>query len=327
MPHWGATKSRSLRSLSRPDGRSRPREFASLIRCGCGGVPRWGPQIRAAQWGGREKTGAPTRLFLGLVARALSAPPLALGIFLSSGCSFLPGRGVAPRVAGARRVPLAGHVSSAPPPSTARGGLVGRSGPFRAGRLVAGASRLPNPLWCGLVLGPSLFRCAGRCRSLLRCLWVTAQPVIIIFLPAGVPVCFCVLGPGVGFCLARSAFRPAPNGARVCVVGGVVVVVGPRPRCPLGPQTGRARAKCGACAPVCRGPAAPGGGGLLHKRYTECEHQFAERRGAQPATKARTKPVPRRGLSSRLTAGKTAQGSLPPALGWFRALPASLLIP
>ena len=146
MPHWGANKSRSLRSLSRPDGRSRPREFASLTRCGSGGVPRWGPRIRAAQWGGREKTGAPTRLFLGLVARALSAPPLALGIFPSSGCSFLPGRGVAPGVAGARRVPLAGSVSSAPPPSTARGGVVGRSGPFRAGRPVAGASRLPNPL-------------------------------------------------------------------------------------------------------------------------------------------------------------------------------------
>lgn len=123
--------------------------------------PPLGDAIRAAQWGGREKTGAPTRLFLGLVARALSAPPLALGIFPSSGCSFLPGRGVAPVVAGARRVPLAGSLSSAPPPSTARGGLVGRSGPFRAGRPVAGASRLPNPLWCGLVLGPSLFRGAG----------------------------------------------------------------------------------------------------------------------------------------------------------------------
>ena len=59
-----------------------------------------------------------------------------------------------------------------------------------------------------------------RCRSPLRCLWVAAQPVILICLPAGVPVCFCVLGPGVGFCLARSALRPAPNGARVCVVGG-----------------------------------------------------------------------------------------------------------
>lgn len=35
----------------------------------------------------------------------------------------------------------------------------------------------------------------------------------------------------------------------------------------------------------------------------------------------------RRGLVSRLRAGKTAQGPLPPALGWFRALPAPLLIP
>lgn len=65
---WGAacpivvpTKSRSLQSLSRPDGRSRPREFALLIRCGSGGVPRWGPRIRAAQWGGREIDGRPVR--------------------------------------------------------------------------------------------------------------------------------------------------------------------------------------------------------------------------------------------------------------------------
>lgn len=300
MPHWGATKSRSLRSLSRPGGRSRPREFASLIRCGSGGVPRWGPRIRAAQWGGREKTGAPTRLFLGLVARALSAPPLALSIFPSSGCSFLPGRGVAPGVAGARRVPLAGPVSSAPPPSSARGGLVGRSGPFRAGRLVAGASRLPNPLWCGLVLGPSLFRGAGRCRSPLRCLWVSAQPVIEIFSSRrGCPSASASLGRGWGFASPVLPSARPPMGHASVLWGGVVVVVGPRPRWPLGPQTGRARAKCGACAPVCRGPAAPGGGGLLHKRYTECEHQFAERRGAQPATKARTKPELRRGLDSR----------------------------
>ena len=124
-----------------------------------------------------------------------------------------------------------------------------------------------------------------RCRSPLRCLWVAAQPVILICLPAGVPVCFCVLGPGVGFCLARSAFRPAPNGARVCVVGGWVVVVGPRPRCPLGPLSGRARAKCGACTPECRGLcAAPGGGGLLRIRYTARELKFAETRSAQPAS-------------------------------------------
>lgn len=300
MPHWGANKSRSLRSLSRPDGRSRPREFAFAHTLRKWWRPPLGAAIRAAQWGGREKTGAPTRLFLGLVARALSAPPLALGIFPSSGCSFLPGRGVAPGVAGARRVPLAGPVSSAPPPSTARGGLVGRSGPFRAGRLVAGASRLPNPLWCGLVLGPSLFRGAGRCRSLLRCLWVAAQPVIEIFSSRrGCPSASASLGRGWGFASPVLPSARPPMGHASALWGGVVVVVGPRPRCPLGPQTGRARAKCGACAPVCRGPAAPGGGGLLHKRYTECEHQFAERRGARPATKARTKPVPRRGLDSR----------------------------
>ena len=160
------TKSRSLRSLSRPGRRSRPREFASLIRCGSGGVPRWGPQIRAALWGGREKTGAPTRLFLGLVARALSAPPLALGIFPSSGCSFLPGRGVAPRVAGARRVPLAGPVSSAPPPSTARGGVGGSVGAFPGG---------PAGRWRVSFAQPAVVRAGVRPLPLSGC-WAVSLP-------------------------------------------------------------------------------------------------------------------------------------------------------
>ena len=102
-----------------------------------------------------------------------------------------------------------------------------------------------------------------------------------------------LLRPWAGGGVLSRPFCPPPGpqwGTRLCCGGGMVVVVGPRPRCPLGPQTGRARAKCGACAPVCRGPAAPGGGGLLHKRYTECEHQFAERRGAQPATETQRRP-------------------------------------
>lgn len=237
----------------------------SLIRCGSGGVPRWGPQIRAAQWGGREKTGAPTRLFLGLVARALSAPPLALGIFLSSGCSFLPGRGVAPRVAGARRVPLAGSVSSAPPPSTARGGLVGRSGPFRAGRPVAGASRLPNPLWCGLVLGPSLFRGAGRCRSPLRRLWVAAQPVIEIFSSRrGCPSASASLGRGWGYASPVLPSARPPMGHASALWGGGGGGRRPPPPVSAGPPDGtrprqvwRVRARMqGARSPRGRGPSA-----------------------------------------------------------------------
>ena len=287
-----------------------------------------GAAIRAAQWGGREKTGAPTRLFLGLVARALSAPPLALGIFPSSGCSFLPGRGVAPGVAGARRVPLAGSVSSAPPPSTARGRLVGRSGPFRAGRPVAGASRLPNPLWCGLVLGPSLFRGAGGVAPLCVAFGLPPSPLLKYFLPAGVPVCFCVLGPGVGFCLARSALRPAPNGARVCVVGGVGGGRRPPPPVSAWPPVGtrprqvwrvHARMQGALRGPRGRGPSAY----TVYRARTQiCGNSKCSTRIGNPGLAEL-----RRGLDSRSKAGKTAQGPLPPALGWFRALPAPLLNP
>ena len=68
-----------------------------------------------------------------------------------------------------------------------------------------------------------------RCRSPLRCLWIAAQPVILICLPAGVPVCFCVLWAG----------------------GGVL----PRPFCPPpGPQWG-ARLRCGGGGWWSSGPA------------------------------------------------------------------------
>ena len=286
-----------------------------------------GAAIRAAQWGGREKTGAPTRLFLGLVARALSAPPLALGIFPSSGCSFLPGRGVAPGGAGARRVPLAGSVSSAPPPSTARGGVVGRSGPFRAGRPVAGASRLPNPLWCGLVLGPSLFRGAGRCRSPLRRLWIAAQPVIEIFSSGG--GARLLLRPWAGGAVLPRSFCPPPGPQWVtrlrCGGGGgggrrppppvsAWPPVGTRPR-----QVWRVHARMqGALrGPRGRGPSAY----TVYRARTQiCGNSKCSTRIGNPGLAEL-----RRGLDSRSKAGKTAQGPLPPALGWFRALPASLL--
>lgn len=72
------------------------------------------------------------------------------------------------------------------------------------------------------------------------------------------------LGRGWGFAsLVLPSARP-PMGHASALWWGWVVVVGPRPRCPLAPLTGRARAKCGACTPVCRGRgAAPGGGALL----------------------------------------------------------------
>lgn len=105
-------ENRSLRSLSRPDGRSRPHEFASLIRCGSGGVPRWGPRIRAAQWGGREIDARPVRAGCWGVAGGLSL-----------------GRGSRPAE---RRVFRAWSVPSAPRPA-APGGVGGSFGAFPGG--------------------------------------------------------------------------------------------------------------------------------------------------------------------------------------------------
>ena len=165
-----------------------------------------------------------------------------------------------------------------------------------------------------------------RCRSPLRCLWVAAQPVILICLPAGVPVCFCVLGPGVGFCLARSALRPAPNGARVCVVGGLGGGRRPPPPVSAGPPDGtcprqvwrvHARMQGALRGPRGRGPSAY----TVYRARTQiCGNSKCSTRIGNPGLAEL-----RRGLVSRLRAGKTAQGPLPPALGWFRALPASLL--
>lgn len=100
-----------------------------------------------------------------------------------------------------------------------------------------------------------------RCRSPLRCLWVSAQPVILICLPAGVPVCFCVLGPGVGFCLARSALRPAPNGARVCVVGGGWWSSAPAPGVRLAPCRDAPAPSVARARPNAGGAARPPGAG------------------------------------------------------------------
>lgn len=220
MPHWGATKSRALRSLSRPDGRSRPREFASLIRCGSGGVPRWGPRIRAAQWGGREIDGRPVRADCwGGRGRPIRPAPCAW--YLSFLRLFFP--------AGAGRCA---------PRSGRKAGSFGwfrvfrataQLGPWWVGGSVGAFPGGPAGRWRVSFAQPAVVRAGVRPLPLSGCWAVSLSSALPLgcrparylnFLPAGVPVCFCVLGPGVGFCLARSALLPAPNGARGCVVGG-----------------------------------------------------------------------------------------------------------
>lgn len=171
-------------------------------------------------------------------------------------------------------------------------GLVGRSGPFRAGRLVAGAA-VANPLWCGLVLGPSLFRSAGRCRSRLRCLGVSAQPDIKIFPPAGVPPAGvrppwgCCGGPGwllcvlLGVCPAPPWTRPVRGGWVRWGLGGPAPCAACPPRVGMPPRQvwrvvsrtrrparpwGRGRpVRCGFWRPAVGGPRRPCG----RQWYTE----------------------------------------------------------
>lgn len=223
---------------------------------------------------------------------------------------------------------MAGSVSSAPPPSTARGGVVGRSGPFRAGRPVAGASRLPNPLWCGLVLGPSLFRGAGRCRSPLRRLWIAAQPVIEIFSSGGGARLLLRPWAGGGVLPRSFCLPPGPQwGTRLCC-GGVGGGRRPPPPVSAWPPVGtrprqvwrvHARMQGALRGPRGRGPSAY----TVYRARTQiCGNSKCSTRIGNPGLAEL-----RRGLVSRLRAGKTAQGPLPPALGWFRALPASLLTP
>lgn len=283
-----------------------------------------------------------------------------------SGCCWgfrgRPGRGCpsggAPGAPGLGPVPCLPR----PPPSPLvwGGWFVSRlSG--RAGWLLA--RLLPPRRWCGRVFGSFLFRGLGGGRSRLRCLWVCARPLFEYFLPAGVPFLGWCLAPGVALpllflpssgrtwtgcgLLCRGAL--VGGGAAVGAAVGWGLVRWPRrgrgfrsarlrwasrqrgvllpslwgcpARCRLSHRRRaalRPRPRRGLFACVC---------GMAFFLYTECEPQFAKKRGAQPATKARSKPFPCRGLFSRSKAGKTAQGSLPPALGWFRALPASLLIP
>ena len=165
-----------------------------------------------------------------------------------------------------------------------------------------------------------------RCRSPLRFLWVAAQPVILICLPAGVPVCFCVLWAGGGI-LPRS-FCPPPGpqwGTRLCC-GGVGGGRRPPPPVSAWPPVGtrprqvwrvHARMQGALRGPRGRGPSAY----TVYRARTQiCGNSKCSTRIGNPGLAEL-----RRGLVSRLRAGKTAQGPLPPALGWFRALPASLL--
>ena len=152
------------------------------------------------------------------------------------------------------------------------------------------------------------------------------SPLLKYFPPAGVPVCFCALGPGVRFCLARSALRPAPNGSRVCVVGGGGGGRRPPPPVSAWPPVGtrprqvwrvHARMQGALRGPRGRGPSAYP---VYRARTQICGNSKCSTRIGNPGLAEL-----RRGLDSRSKAGKTAQGPLPPALGWFRALPASLL--
>ena len=189
-------------------------------------------------------------------------------------------RGVAlrPAVAGARAgLPgLCGIVRAAP--TLPACGLVGVLGAFPGGPAGRWRVSFANPLWCGLVLGPSLVGGCVRGAGSVRPVGVCVQPVLLKY--AGRQVCrpgglnrpprACGAGPP-SVLVAGSAApasvglapmgRPArPGAGAACAVSGGVggrwVGAPPVSACP---QTGRPRAKCGACAPVCRGRRGPGG--------------------------------------------------------------------
>ena len=101
-----------------------------------------------------------------------------------------------------------------------------------------------------------------RCRSSLRCLWVVAQPVILICLPAGVPVCFCVLWAGGGV-LPRS-FCPPPGpqwGARLRCGGGGWWSSAPAPGVRLAPCRDAPAPSVARARPNAGGSARPPGAG------------------------------------------------------------------
>lgn len=264
MPHWGATKSRSLRSLSRPDGRSRPREFAfaHTLR------KWWRPPLGAANPRrpvGRTRKNGRADTVISWAGRARPIRPAPCAWYLSFLRLFFP--------AGAGRCA---------PRSGRKAGSFGWSRVFRAtaqlgpwwvGGSVGAFPGGPAGRWRVSFAQPAVVRAGVRPLPLSGC-WAVSRPSALPlgcrparylnFLPAGVPVCFCVLGPGVGFCLARSAFRPAPNGARVCVVGGGGGGRRPPPPVAAGPPDGtrprqvwRVRARMqGARGPRGRGPSA-----------------------------------------------------------------------
>ena len=213
------TKSRSLRSLSRPDGRSRPREFAPLTRCGSGGVPRWGPRIRAAQWGGREIDGRPD-LAVCWGGRGRPIRPAPCAWYLSFLRLFFP--------AGAGRC------------ARRSGRKAGSFGWFRVFR----ATAQHGPWWVGGSVGAFPGGPAGRWRVSF------AKPAVVRagFRPLPLSGCWAVSLPSalpLGCRPARYYNFPPGGGARLLLrpwAGGGVF---PRPFClPPGPQWGT-RLRCG----------------------------------------------------------------------------------
>lgn len=166
-----------------------------------------------------------------------------------------------------------------------------------------------------------------RCRSPLRRLWVAAQPVIEIFSSGGgARLLLRPLGRGWGFAsLVLPSARP-PMGHASVLWGGVGGGRRPPPPVSAGPPDGtcprqvwrvHARMQGARRGPRGRGPSALT---VYRVRTQICGNSKCSTRIGSPGLAEL-----RRGLVSRLRAGKTAQGPLPPALGWFRALPAPLL--
>lgn len=134
------------------------------------------------------------------------------------------------------------------------------------------------------------------------------------------------LGRGWGFAsLVLPSARP-PMGHASALWGGVGGGRRPPPPVSAGPPDGtrprqvwrvHARMQGARRGPRGRGPSALT---VYRVRTQICGNSKCSTRIGNPGLAEL-----RRGLVSRLRAGKTAQGPLPPALGWFRALPASLL--
>ena len=230
------------------------------------------------------------------------------------------------------------------------GRKAGSFGWFRVFR----ATAQHGPRWVGGSVGAFPGGPAGRWRVSF------AQPAVVRagFRPLPLSGCWAVSLPSalpLGCRPARYFNLPPGGGARLLLrpwAGGGVL---PRPFCPPpGPQWGT-RLRCGGGVgggrrpppPVSAWPPVGTRPRQVWRVHARMQGALRGPRGRGPSAytvyRARTQICGnskcstrignpglaelRRGLDSRSKAGKTAQGPLPPALGWFRALPAPLLNP